>query len=108
MTDTSLVIRLDRFNEIKRKFPEEIDRILKEGSEEISSRADSQAPGKVPVKARKTKGGYEVAAGSSKYFFGGFVEFGTVFQVARPFMTPAAESVFPRLIRQMHRLERVL
>jgi hypothetical protein len=103
-----VVIRVDRMNEVQRKFPEFIDRVLREGATEIKQKGDSAKPSKIPSSIFKERTGYIVGWGNRQFFFGPFVEFGTVYQRARPFATPAAESVFPRLKRTLSNLEKAL
>jgi|SRR5215207_11446159 len=104
----NVIIRMDKFKEVQRKFPEAIDAALREGAQEIKQKGDSRKPSQIPSFITKEKTGYIVGWGSRKFFFAPFVEFGTVFQRARPFVTPAAESVFPRVKRLLSNLEKAL
>lgn len=106
--DTTVEVRLDRFNEIKRKFPEHLDNVLREGAERVKVSADARKPSKVPSSIKQEGNGFAVLFGSRRFFFGPFIEFGTVFQPARPFALPAAEAAFPGIKSRLKNLERLL
>lgn len=105
-SETTVVIRHNSIPQAYLQMSEGAKDILREGAEDVKSRADARKPDKVPSRIKKDKDGFAVEFGSEKIFWGHFWEFGTVLLTAKPFATPAAESVFPAVRLKLNRLER--
>jgi len=105
---THVEMRMDRFDEVKRKFPGYIEKVLSEAADDIANRADARGPAKIPARVKESSKGWLVEWGTKKYFYGPFIEFGTIFMPARPFVTPAVEAVFPGVKASLRSLEKLL
>lgn len=105
-SDTNIEIKSNRLPQAYNQMSAGAKSILREGAEDVKVRADSGKPAKVPSRIKSVKDGYSVEFGSAKVFWGHFWEFGTTFITAKPFATPAAESVFPGVRLKLNRLER--
>lgn len=102
-----VTVRYNHLPEIRKQFPDQIMAVLKEGADKIRERGNLEAPEVVrnTSRVKASKNGFQVTWGP---FWASFVEYGTVYQKANPFVTPAAEAIFPRIQSEIKRLGRNL
>lgn len=101
MALTHFVIRHDRIDELTRKIPEEVERVVASVALGMEADAKMEAPvdtGYLRNSISSSKIGlaeYEVRAGAD---YASFVNFGTRFMAPRPFFTHAAERALGHLV----------
>ena len=106
---STVVVRMDKIKSTQQRISERVEREIEQAAEEIERLAEARKPSSVAIQLEnKGNGNVEIQVGSRQYFYGPFVEFGTVFQPARPFLQPAVEAVWPQLKRDLSNLERIL
>lgn len=88
---------------VSREIKDEIAKLVADEAQAIKTEALSRRPDpKIDVVVRETAKGYQVRAGSRKRFWAAFMEWGTRYQAAQPFMTPAAERARSRLSSKLN------
>lgn len=102
-----VTVKYNHLPQIRERFPEQIMAVLKHGADEIRERGNAEAPEDVrkTSKTKSSKNGFQVTWGP---FWASFIEYGTVYQKANPFVTPAAEAIFPKIKDEIRRLGRNL
>jgi HK97 gp10 family phage protein len=90
------VVMRSRFREIAGDLDSTVQRALAPAVEKIVTSAKARAPvdtGRLRAAIHKERypGGWMVLAGDHEAWYGHFQEFGTVKQIARPFLVPALE-----------------
>jgi HK97 gp10 family phage protein len=82
------------------------DAIVEAAANQVLAQIRATAPVKgMPVTLKRGRKSITVVVGSSRVFYAGFVEYGTVDQAARPFVTPSAEAHKQQFLSDMRHLE---
>jgi hypothetical protein len=107
MMASSVEVQYDRFEEIRQRLGDTLAALVETTSEEIVAeiKASDHLPKGAPVTVTRGAKTNTIKVGDRRRFFVGFVEYGTIHQTARPFVTPIAESNRARFEGEARRIE---
>lgn len=108
-SDSGVQVIFSKFPKVSPEVNQACEDITEETANAIVAKIKATTPNKdIPVTLKRDGDSRTVVVGSARTFWAGFMEYGTVDQAARPFVTPAAEAEREGFMSRMRGLERRL